>query len=112
MVLLTVGTAAFLNPVGNCQSREYTEGRGKKLLAWGYTTRDWAHQGKAPLLLVSMMTVHQPTDHRVEQDDERGSQRGDEEKGLSAIGVLLGCVGASRADEIQHGQGRQSHGRI
>lgn len=58
------------------------------------------------------MAVHQPTDHRVEEDDERGSEGGQEEVGLAALRVPFGRIAARKADEIQQQQGGQSHGRV
>ena len=58
------------------------------------------------------MTVHQPTDHGVQENDESGPKGSDEEEGLAATRQASGSKGTCVSNDVEHGQGRQAHGGI
>lgn len=55
------------------------------------------------------MTVDEPTDHRVQENDESGAQGRDEEEELLPMGHLLGGILASGSNQVEHCEGRETH---
>ncbi len=58
------------------------------------------------------MAMDQPADHGVQEDDQRRSQRRDEEEDLATRGHASRAAGTPAADEVQQRQGRQPHDSI
>ncbi len=73
------------------------------------TSRHNAQDCENVVLGLAMMSVDQPTDHGVKQDDKSGPKCGDEEECLSSIGHPSCCEIASTPYEVQHSQSRQPH---
>lgn len=56
-----------------------------------------------------MMSVDEPTNQGVKEDDKGGTQGGKEEKQLLALRHLARAEGANKSDEVQEEERCQAH---
>jgi hypothetical protein len=60
-------------------------------------------------LVSSVMSIYQPTDHSVEQNDECRTESSQKEEELLLARILLRCKLACVLDKVQHEEGSKPH---
>lgn len=83
-----------------------------KCIKMRHTFRNRPENLELSLLVVLDMSVDEPADHGIEQDDKGHSQGRDEEPHLASIGLSLGHIVAEEANDIENNESTQAHGCI
>ncbi len=84
-------------------------GRYRRILE---SARYGSQDGEAILLCLSVMSVDQPADQGIKQNDKSCSKGGYEEEHLGSARLSSSCKVAKVSDQVKHGQCCQTHRSI